>query len=211
MGCKALTVGMERVPVTPEETPRDIGLIAPELRAIFRELVTGQKPWPFLLSGRAGRGKTAAALCLADHVRGAVYYRFPRLLKSFLWSQKEHGVAVTWPTVQDGRLGWKSMNCNEHDFFKYLSRAPLLILDDVATRSGYTDAQYDNFYELLDDRQFKPTVVISNLSLSEIGEVFDERIASRLARGTLFTLGGPDRRISAKPSKPLAKAGKEQP
>jgi hypothetical protein len=184
-----------------DDTPREVSLIDPKLREVFRGLVKGELPWPLFLTGKPGRGKTAAVLCLADYVQGALYIRFPRLLKSFLWSSQPSGVAIERQQFNEhaepGRqLHWKSECYNEYEFFRLLTRVPLLVIDDVATRSSYTDPQFDNFYEVLDDRKRKPMIIASNLSLDELGDVFDDRIKSRVARGTIFTLGGPDRRIN---------------
>lgn len=184
-----------------DDTPREISQIDPRLREVFRGLVHGELPWPLFVTGKPGRGKTAAILCLADYVQGALYFRFPRLLKSFLWSSQPSGVAIMRQSLQEHlpparQLDWRSEVFNEFEFFNLLTRVPLLVIDDVATRGSYTDPQFDNFYEVLEDRKRKPTVIASNLSLDELGEVFDDRIKSRIARGTIFTLGGPDRRIA---------------
>jgi len=194
-GAMKLTLATAPAPVA-DDTPREIALIDPDLRAKLRQLVCEEVPWPLFLHGQAGRGKTAAVLCLADRVPGAFYFRFPRLLKSFLWATKEGGIEVSWSIAEAGEVKRQKVKCNEHSFFRYLAGTPLLVVDDVATRSGYTDAQYDNFYEVLEERKFKPTVVVSNLDLNGIATVFDDRVASRLARGTAFQLGGDDRRLA---------------
>lgn len=184
-----------------DDTPREISLIDPKLRDAIRGLVKGELPWPLFLTGKPGRGKTAAVLALADHVNRALYVRFPRLLKWFYWSSQPGGVVVERQLFQehaapDRQLTWKSDTYNEREFFKLLQDVPLLVIDDVATRSSYTDPQFDNFYEVLEDRKRKPTVIASNLSLDELGDVFDDRIKSRIARGTIFTLQGADRRLA---------------
>lgn len=204
---KPLSLTTARLPLLKEprpvrdDTPREVSQIDPKLRDVFRGLIKGELPWPLLLTGKPGRGKTAAVLCLADYVQGAAYFRFPRLLKSFLWSSQPSGVAIMRQKFDEHarperQLDWRSEVYNEFEFFNLLTRVPLLVIDDVATRGSYTDSQFDNFYEVLDDRKRKPTVIASNLSLDELGDVFDDRIKSRIARGTVFTLGGPDRRIA---------------
>lgn len=182
-----------------DDTPREISMIDPTLRSVIRSLVKGEIPWPLFLTGLPGRGKTAAVLCLADYVENAAYFRFPSLLKSFLWASQPGGVMIhrqRWQEHSREPLTWYTETRDERGLFAYLTTVPLLVIDDVGTRSSYTDAQFDNFYEVVDDRKRKPTVIASNLSLDDLGIVFDDRIKSRISRGTLFTLQGNDRRLS---------------
>lgn len=183
-----------------DATPREIGLIDPQLRAVLRQLIRGELPWPLFLTGAPGRGKSAAALCLADYVAGAVYFRFTRLLKAFEWARSESGVAVReWrPSstfCEETKFIQATRNMSDFEFWQYLKAAPLVVVDDLATRGGYTEPQYDQFYDLVEERKRRPLVLVSNLSLADLGRVFDERIVSRIAAGTVFTLSGRDRRL----------------
>lgn len=192
-----------------DDTPREIGLIDQELRSVIRQLVVGEAAWPLFLTGKPGRGKTAAGLCMADYVHGSAYYRFTRLLKAFEWARTHDdrgnrgGVVVKrWrpqsTAADERRMKLTEEVLNERQFWTYLTSAPLVVVDDLATRGGYTEPQYDQFYDLLEERKLKPTVIISNLALADLLKVFDERIVSRLARGTIFTLTGRDQRLDGK-------------
>jgi hypothetical protein len=180
--------------------PRQIEGIDADLRLVIRDLVAGLVDWPFFLSGSTGTGKTCAALCVADRVYGSIFYGFTQLLRDFEWSRT--GIAVTrWrsePTDGDYKnLRYRrvSDSMNAREFWDYLVKAPLLVIDDIATRSKYTDPQYDYLHDMLDARQCKPLIVTSNVKLAKLAEVFDSRIVSRLAAGTYFHLEGKDRRV----------------
>lgn len=181
-------------------TPREIGQIDNGLRDVIRGLVKGEQPWPFFLTGKPGRGKSAAALCLADHVADAVYFRFTMFLRACEAARRDGSGAITvWrPTsTASDEKNWRqqTLMLNEREYWLHLKNAPLVIIDDLATRGGYTEPQYDHLYDLVEERKFKPLMIVSNLPLPQLSDVFDDRIVSRLGRGTIFTLGGPDRRI----------------
>ena len=199
----AKALGLLRNPLpVPDETNREWALVDENLRRVLHDLVIGQLPWPFFLTGGPGRGKSAAVLCLADHVQGAVYFRFTRLLKAFEWSRLDRGVILRrWQRRStdacDDRLVLRHQFFNETDFFNFLIGAPLLVIDDIGTRGGYTEPQYDQFYDIVEERKHRPLILVSNLTLKVLGDVFDERILSRLAVGTRFTLAGHDRRLNS--------------
>jgi DNA replication protein DnaC len=72
----------------------------------------------------------------------------------------------------------------------------LLVLDDVGIRDA-TEAFKNEFYEIIDDRAAnrKATILTSNVPLRKVGELMDERIASRIDGMTLpVTFKGPDMR-----------------
>jgi DNA replication protein DnaC len=77
-----------------------------------------------------------------------------------------------------------------------LSVAPLLVFDDLGSGS-LSDHERRFTLEVLDRRvnAIRPTVVTSNWSLEKIGDLMDERIASRLAAFAALELQGRDRRL----------------
>ena len=132
------------------------------------------------MHGDAGSGKTCAALCVIDCFRG--WYTTLGELHSLrlgaesgdlLWSS---GVRV-WPSEVYDR--WKTAN--------------VTVVDELGTRA-LTDAMYDTLKRAIDDREGKPAVYISNKSIDQLHAVYDDRIASRLAAGTVIRMTG-DRRI----------------
>ena len=162
-------------------TERCIDGIEKGLREIIRAICNGERPWPLVFVGSAGGGKTCAALCLADHVLGAIYRTSQDLCfdandAAFDRLQSSNGFRITL-----------------REYWRLWEQAPLAILDEVCTRGTVTDAVYDNVKLAIDTREGSPLVFISNLSLSQITQTFDDRISSRLSAGTVCLFSG-DRR-----------------
>jgi DNA replication protein DnaC len=83
-------------------------------------------------------------------------------------------------------------------FRKQWRNAPLVVLDDLATRT-LTDAQLDALLQIINIRDCKPLVVTCNLSLSEVQAVLkDARIPSRLSAGYVIEVTGDDRRLDSR-------------
>lgn len=68
------------------------------------------------------------------------------------------------------------------DFQEHLMRLPLLVLDDLGAEQA-SDMWLGKLFDLLDGRLDKWTVITSNLSVSDVAEKLDVRIASRFRRG----------------------------
>jgi hypothetical protein len=71
----------------------------------------------------------------------------------------------------------------------------IFCVDDLGLR-GSSDSVYEIVLELIDCRKRKPTIITSNRGPSELAEIYDERIVSRLMAGTLIEVTGPDRRLA---------------
>lgn len=151
------------------EIPRRLDLVAPQLRSVFRRLVSGEAPWPLYLWGAVGTGKTLAALCLCDHVHESHYSRVRQLA--------------------DDRMA----QGNRIDMAK---TCVLAVLDEIGTTQKTGDLLYGVVEDFADyrARHRHVAVYVSNLDVPRIAELFDDRIASRLTCGTVFELTGPDRR-----------------
>lgn len=156
------------------------------LRQEIRKLVAGESPWPLLLDGKVGTGKTCAALCLLDYA-GGEYYTVAGLCSTLIQSQQGR---LEWSHEGRGGTLWPEK------LWAKLAAAPLVVLDELGCRDKPTDAHYEAVKTLIDERHGKPFVVISNLTLDRIEALYDDRVSSRLAAGTVFTLSGQDRRIA---------------
>lgn len=167
--------------------PRVVDRIPPAVRAALEAVCFAQRPWPLTLTGPAGVGKSCAALYLTDWVPGsAVLYDFARLCEIVADAKLgrhewfgSHATTVVPPTM----------------FWERWSAASLCVLDELGTRGTVTDHQYETAKAAIDRREGKPLLVVSNLTITELGGVFDDRIASRLAGGTVVTVDGPDQRL----------------
>jgi DNA replication protein DnaC len=72
-----------------------------------------------------------------------------------------------------------------------------IILDDICTSKSPTPIDVDTLYLIVNERYQRqiPTIYTSNLSLKEIGSMYNDRIASRLSACKIIELTGSDRRI----------------
>ena len=176
---KETPLGMATVRLrSPERTkypkvPRSLSLVDTDLCDLFGKLADGEAPWPLLVWGEVGGGKTFAGLCFADMVRGSIFLTLQEACDG----------------VMRGEQRWESRN-DEH--------GALLILDEIGERSKAGDLLYTTLKGILDYREFnhrRVAVYISNLSPAELAKLFDDRIASRLTAGSVLKLTGPDRRM----------------
>ena len=91
-------------------------------------------------------------------------------------------------TILDG------IETREDAIAPYLSAA-LLILDDLGTEAMVPNVTIETFFRILNERiaSHFPTIIISNLSIGEIQERYDERVSSRMIDinlSTIITLRG---------------------
>ena len=87
------------------------------------------------------------------------------------------------------------MKITERQVWEEWSSARLTVLDELGIREAVTSASYEVMAKAIDSRENKPAVYISNLPLDGIKQVYDRRISSRLAAGTVITMSG-DRRVT---------------
>lgn len=160
-------------------------MIEAGLRCQIRGCINGELPWPLFVHGPAGTGKTCAGLCVMDFGGGS-YHTASSLCLLLIRSQQ-------------GRLDWsyegRGGPIPPEELWVRMGHEPFVILDDLASKDRVTDHHYEVVKTLLDVRQSKPLMVTSNLALPEIEKVYDDRIASRLAAGTVVRLEGNDRRL----------------
>lgn len=155
------------------------------LREQMAEVVEGKFPWPMTLLGTVGSGKTCAALALCDHVYRSMYETFA-------------GHCDLLRMAQEGKLEWYSNGQGGKTTMAHMWKgyrdAPLVVLDEIGSREKASDFQYGCLYDMLEFRECRPLILISNLSLEELARVFDERIVSRIIAGTPILVEGADLR-----------------
>jgi len=164
--------------------PRDREQVPAAARAAANRVNGDGGPWPLVFLGAVGTGKTCAALCLADHVLERTEYhdlpgwglRLDQARAGRLETDRGYAVSVVgcWS-------GW--------------AEAGLGIIDEIGGRERVSDAQRESLLTLLGKRAFRPSIYISNLTIEQLADVYDDRIASRLAGGTVVVFDGPDRRL----------------
>lgn len=157
--------------------------IDPRLRAVLAALCKGEAPWPLFLYGPPGTGKTCAALALLDH-SGGHYWTPSELCQDLILASK-------------GQLHYATSGrpVLEKALWREIGERPLVVLDELGARSKVSDYQYEQIKRVLDLREGLPLLAVSNLDLDGLALVYDDRIASRLAAGTMFRLDGADQRL----------------
>lgn len=113
-----------------------------------------------LMLGNPGTGKTFAASCIANYLiaqeRRVIMTSFVKLISM----------------IQNGSGG------TEEDLIEKLNRAELLIIDDLGAERG-TDYAIERVYNIIDSRyrSKKPLILTTNLTLTEMQETKDVRLA----------------------------------
>jgi hypothetical protein len=204
--------GLHPLKTRPEGTSQAARLVArslagvdSSLRAVFRRLVAGEAPWPLYLFGRAGTGKTSAALVLLDHCgRPPRENDIPcRDLHDWLYGYAEvRALAGLRIRADEGKF-WTAGDSGGFTVnWRWLLSAwqsfPLAVLDEIGIGATTSDFKLDVLLEVLNarcDDPVRPLVVTGNLAPKELESVYDDRIASRVLAGTVFQLDGNDRRI----------------
>ena len=165
---------------------RDRELIDSGIRIEIREAIASGR-WPLLMVGNVGAGKTCAALALLDHVSGTTQYH----TAADLTDRLRRATAKELESEQ-GYLIFPG------DIWGLWRVAELVVLDELGSRETVSDWQYECVKRAIDEREGRPAVFISNLLIEGLVRVYDDRIASRLACGTVVKFDGPDRRMEAK-------------
>jgi DNA replication protein DnaC len=165
-------------------------------------LARGDLPWPLFVFGPAGVGKTCAALCLLDHVMPPTCSEITdeegvRRIKRIGGETAYYTATGLAEAVIDCQQGRGELH--PPLFWQRLTEKVLVVLDEIGARERVSDHHYDCVKRLLDDRHARPLIVLSNLSLEQVANVYDSRIASRMAAGTIVQVKGRDRRLPAPP------------
>lgn len=96
--------------------------------------------------------------------------------------------------TMSSRHHWQTYEVTETFLLNQVSSGSLLCVDDIGVR-GDSESQQSALLELLNLRHGLPTVITGNHDAKQLSQIFDARIASRLASGTVIHLTGPDRRL----------------
>lgn len=142
--------------------------------------IAGDSPWPFVMVGCAGGGKTCAALVIVD-IYGGLYYPVVN------WCERVRDAEFEKLRTSNGYL------ITRYEVWTEWTDASVVVLDEIGSRMTVTDSHYEWVKRAIDVREGRPAIFISNLSLEDLAEAYDDRIASRLSGGTVVELTG-DRR-----------------
>jgi len=162
---------------------RNINEISPTVADKLHLVFNGESPWPLLITGGVGAGKTCAALCMLDRVpKSRKYIPATDFVDRAMQSAKSE-------------LEVGGYRVSENQWWSDWGGYNITCMDEIGTRDKVSDWQYDVFKKAIEKRHGKPSIWISNLSLKQLAIVYDDRIASRLCEGTVLNIQGPDRRV----------------
>ena len=149
----------------------------------FRDVLAGEKPWPVYLHGAVGCGKTCAALAVLDRVIGSRrYFTAGDFVDRAIKAAK-------------GELYAGDYRVHEGEFWREWQQCVFTVMDELGTREKVPDWHYEIVYKAVNYRYGMPSIWISNHSLDDLAGLYDERLASRLAEGTVIEIQGDDRRL----------------
>jgi DNA replication protein DnaC len=172
----------------------------------MQELIAGRAPWPLYLHGPAGTGKTSAALAMLDACGPApakLRCSSPILNDWFAGFLDTRNLPRLKIGCDKGRFQWRrgadSGDLSWEMLARAAQKAPVFALDEIGLAREASDFSREILIEVLNWRcndPVRPVVVTSNRDPDELAAAYDERVASRILCGTVFHLGGPDRRHS---------------
>lgn len=161
-------------------------------RALLEEFArcVRDKHYPLYLYGAPGRGKSfaMAALYVLWSAQPA-WFDLASYLRKIMRCRSSEG------TITEMRANGESVQVSEASLVGKFAGASLACVDDIGLRSP-SDAVYDALYELVCSRRGKPTCYTGNLPPEELHQVYDGRIASRIASGTVIEVTGGDLRLT---------------
>lgn len=145
---------------------------------LVTKLPNQEKVSDTFITGNVGSGKTVhAAWLLLEYFR---LHTFNRKSRTFVYSSNNKYFNAIKETYDKDTDIDRVVLLNYINSFK---TCDLLILDDIGIKAP-TDWAYNELYTLVDYRykQMKTTIYTSNLSISELSELFnDDRIPSRIS------------------------------
>ena len=152
-----------------------------------------------LITGSCGTGKTHLAI-------GLMFFKFIDSMKIVPFRGQEKlkiaGTDLAFCFMPSVELFLELKNSfgtetSELDILTWYSSYDFLVIDDLGSEK-VSDWSKQIFYTLIDRRyrDMKQTIITSNLSLSQISEIIDDRISSRITEmGGVMTLSGTDWRL----------------
>ncbi len=165
-----------------ESSMQSCGTLEPVYKLMQQWCRSDFKKSLIFLSGSTGVGKTHLMQCMANDLI-------------------ERGMVVKVVTAFQLNQDFKDFSkCYDDDILNKYLECEVLFIDDLGTEPIYKNVTLNYLYLIINERRMKkrPTVITSNLFLSDIRDHYDERLFSRIAdRRTSINLllDGEDKRL----------------
>lgn len=152
-----------------------------------------KEPGSILFTGKTGCGKTHLAVAI---IRELVKRAWIQDIRFITTPELLLEIRATFrPSVRKYDDSGRCEADTEQDVLDKYSKCDLLLLDDLGSEK-VSDFTIQSLYLVIDrrNRDLRPTIVTTNLSLEEIETQIDARMASRLADMKIVKLTMPDYR-----------------
>lgn len=167
------------------ELDREPSMVPKQMADAFRACRTGKAPWPLFVSSDAGGGKTRFGLLVSDWYGG--------IMADFATIVDEYRLCKCGELHDE--LYENRPLIRETAYRKRMRDHRIVVVDDIGQRD-VSDHARETLMLILNEREGPhPTVLISNLPLSQLSALYDDRVASRMAAGTVIGVNGVDMRI----------------
>ncbi len=142
-----------------------------EILQVARSFVQsgGQTPSGLILIGTLGSGKTHLASAIGN---------------AFLQARRSVFYTTAFGLVRKLRSTWHSKTESEEAVFKKFVKTDLVIIDEIGVQAG-SPSELAMVTNLIDGRYAnrKPTILIGNLTITELTSTLGERIIDRFKQG----------------------------
>lgn len=152
----------------------------------IRGVLAGDMPWPLVLIGEPGSGKTCAAMLMLGWLENH---------GASVWYTSATDLAYELAEAMADRARWSTgYRKTVADVWASWDQAAFAVMDELGARTRVSDHAYDTVKRAIDSRFARPTLYISNLGQTELAKVYDDRIVSRLSEGTVVVISGDQRK-----------------
>jgi DNA replication protein DnaC len=129
----------------------------------------GEDPYWLSYCGKSGNGKTFLADIVYQHLGRVPHVNHHPILKVGAWR-------VEWPKLVS------SLYNREHWHLDDYAEANLILLDDICVDADSRGLEREWLWRFLSRRMGRWTIITTNLSVADVAEKIDTRIASRMLR-----------------------------
>lgn len=172
-------------PFYRDDLARDPEKVPKAIADAFKACRKGKAPWPLFISGDAGGGKSRFALLVNDWY-GGIVSDFANIVDEYRLCKCGE--------LRDERYE-NAPIMREASYRQRMREFSLVVVDDIGQRDD-SDHARETLMMILNEREGPhPTVLISNLPLSKLSALYDDRVASRMAAGTVVSVHGTDMRL----------------